>query len=45
MIGLLRDSLCGDKNYISSLLPGKEKYIVMLMAKDFYKWNMNELSY
>ena len=45
---LLRDSLYGDKDYISTLLPGKEKYMLMLMlmliTKDFLKWNMNKLS-
>ena len=42
------ETKCGDMNYASSLLPGKEKYMLMpmlmLMAKDFLKGNMNELS-
>lgn len=45
---LLRDFLYGDKDYINPLLPGKEKYMLMLvlmvMAKDFLKCNMNEPS-
>lgn len=45
MTGLLRDTPCGDKNYGSSLLTGKDKYMSltwMLIENGLLRWIMNE---